>query len=390
MIEKLEPDLDFKRRIMDLDARDLSFCYQCGTCSTVCPISTADNPFPRKEMIWAQWGLKERALANPSIWMCHQCGECSAYCPRDAKPASVMAALRDYSIGHYAAPGFFGAALSEPKYLPLLFALPVAILLAILAGLDRLTALPEGRIVFAKLFPDFYVEALFDIAVGLAIVGALAGGVRYWLAMRRGAADGGRDANLGAALAHVIADILRHGKFKRCNEDSVGTRPTHQTHLYKTHLAVFYGFLGLVATTTSVGIGIHFFGYLTPWPLWHPVKILGNVSGTALVAGLAVFLWHRIGEQARAQKSTYTDWLFLIVLLLAVASGFACESLRLAGLAALAYPTYFVHLTLVFFLLVYFPYSKFGHVVYRTTAMLYTQSLLDGRSLVAGATSAAK
>jgi quinone-modifying oxidoreductase subunit QmoC len=390
MTEKLEPDLDFKRRIIGLDARDLSFCYQCGTCSAVCPISTEDNPFPRKEMIWVQWGLKERALANPSIWMCHQCGECSAYCPRDAKPASVMAALRDYSITHYAVPRFFGAALSEPKYLPLLFALPVAILLAILAGIGNLGALPEGRIVFAKLFPDFYVEALFDISVGLAILGALAGGARYWSAMLHGAANGAGDTNFAVAFAHVITDILKHGKFKRCNEDSPGTRPTYQSHLYKTHLAVFYGFLGLVVTTTSVGIGIHFFDYLTPWPLWHPVKILGNVSGTTLVIGLAVFLWHRIGVQARAGKSTYTDWLFLIVLLLAVASGFACELLRLGGLAALAYPTYFAHLTLVFFLLVYFPYSKFGHVVYRTAAMLYTQSALEARRLVASASNIAK
>jgi quinone-modifying oxidoreductase subunit QmoC len=383
MIEKLEPDLNFKRQIMGLDAGDLSFCYQCGTCSAVCPVSTKDDPFPRKEMVWVQWGLKKRALSNPSIWMCHQCGTCSAYCPRDAKPANVMAALRDYSIGYYAAPRWLGTALAEPKYLPLLFALPVAILLAILAGVGRLTTLPEAPIVFAKLFPDFYVEALFDIAVGLAIIGALAGGVRYWIAMRRAAADGGDDIDLRAALARVVTDILSHRKMRRCNEDSVGVRQPQQTHLYKTHLAVFYGFLGLVITTASVGIGIHFFDYLTPWPLWHPVKILGNVSGVMVVVGLAIFLWYRIGVQARAGKSTYTDWLFLVVLGLAVVTGFACESLRLADLAALAYPTYFVHLTLVFFLLVYFPYSKFGHVVYRTTAMLYTQSLLEARKLVA-------
>jgi quinone-modifying oxidoreductase subunit QmoC len=388
MIEKLEPDLDFKRRIIGLDARDLSYCYQCGTCSAVCPVSSEENPFPRKEMIWVQWGLKERALSNSSIWLCHQCGTCSAYCPRDAKPANVMAALRDYSITHYATPRFFGVALSHPKYLPLLFALPVAILLAILAGLGNLGGLPEGRIVFAKLFPDFYVEALFDIAVGLAVLGALAGGARYWSAMRGARADGG--GSFWTALAQVIREILDHGQFKRCIDEPVGSRPTHQTHLYKTHLAVFYGFLGLVATTASVGVGIHFFDYLTPWPLWHPVKILGNVSGTALVVGLAVFFWHRIGEQARAGKSTYADWLFLIILALAVFTGFACESLRLADLAALAYPTYFVHLTLVFFLLVYLPYSKFGHLVYRTTAMLYARSQLNARGLVADASDLAK
>ena len=55
----LEPDLEFKRQILGLGAHDLTACYQCGTCSVVCPISTPENPFPRKEMVWVQWGLRE-------------------------------------------------------------------------------------------------------------------------------------------------------------------------------------------------------------------------------------------------------------------------------------------------------------------------------------------
>src|SRR5881396_2641757 len=77
MATLVQPDFEWKRRIIGLDAHDLSVCYQCGTCTAVCPISTADNPFPRKEMMWVQWGLKERALGNASIWLCHQCGTCN-------------------------------------------------------------------------------------------------------------------------------------------------------------------------------------------------------------------------------------------------------------------------------------------------------------------------
>ena len=368
----VEPDLEFKRQIVGLGAHDLSACYQCGTCTTVCPISEPDNPFPRKEMVWVQWGLKDLALSNSSIWLCHQCGACTTYCPRSAKPSDVMAALRDYSITHYAVPRFMGRALNEPKFLPLLFAIPVVIFTAILAWLGNLFSLPEGTIVFSKFLPIVYIEVVFVAALSLSVLGAVLGGIRYWGAMSQQAKRNGRSA---AALLPTLLGILKHRKFKECGEEPVLARPTHKEHLYKSHLLVFYGFLGLVVTTTAVGIGIYAFGYLTPWPLWHPVKILGNVSGVAVIAAVAVFAYRRAVDKEKAGKSTYSDWLFLVILVLTTLTGFMTELLRLGGARELAYPTYFIHLVFIFFLLVYFPYSKFAHLVYRAVAMWHAASV---------------
>jgi quinone-modifying oxidoreductase subunit QmoC len=368
----VQPDLAWKRRILGLDAHDLSYCYQCGTCTAVCPISTADNPFPRKEMAWVQWGLRERALGNASLWMCHQCGTCNTYCPRDAKPSNVMAALRNDSIQHYAVPKFMGRALNEPQFLPVLFALPAIVFLAILAQLGHLTALPEGQIVFSKFIPIKYIEVTFVLAIGLAMLAAVTGGLRYWRAMRaHGATQNGSDRRGGVVVSTMLT-ILHHQKFRECG-DTVGTRKSHKEHLHRTHLTVFWGFVGLVATTTSVGIGIYAFGYLTPWPLWHPVKILGNVSGAAVIVALAVFSWRRIADKQATGNSTYSDWLFLAILALTTLTGFLSQGLRLAG-TRIAYPVYFIHLMFIFFLLVYVPYSKFAHLVYRTVAMLHTAS----------------
>jgi quinone-modifying oxidoreductase subunit QmoC len=370
-------DLAFKRDILGLGAPDLTACYQCGTCSVVCPISTPDNPFPRKEMIWVQWGLKERALGNASIWLCHQCASCTAYCPRDAKPASVMAALRDYSVTHYAMPGIVGRALADARCLPLLLGLPALVFLALLGWLGRLGRLPEGPVVFSKLIPIVYIEVIFIAFVAMAAAGAVAGGVRYWTAMSRQA---GEDAHgLRRALAPTLLLILRHRRFRECGSNAAGARETYKGHVHRAHLVVFYGFLGLVVTTASVGIGIYAFGYLTPWPLWHPVKILGNLSGMAVLAAVLVFAYRRITDGQKAGKSTYADWLFLAILLLTTLTGFLCELLRLADLPRLAYPMYVVHLTLIFALLVYVPYSKFAHVVYRSTAMLHAASTARGQ-----------
>jgi len=377
----IETDLEWKRQIIGLDAPDLSLCYQCGTCTAVCPVSTADNPFPRKEMVWVQWGMKERALGNASIWLCHQCGTCNSYCPRDAKPSNVMAALRDYSIAQYAVPAFMGRALDHPRYLPLLFAVPIVIFLAILGWLGHLTAWPEGPIVFSKFMPIGFIEVTFVACIALSLVGAALGGARYWRAMSAHAPEG-RPRGF-TAVAATLVDILKHRRFAQCKEEAPGTRPTRKEHLFHTHLAVFYGFLGLVVTTASVGIGIYAFGYLTPWPLWHPVKILGNLSGLAVIVAVVVFLWRRIADAERAGKSTYSDWLFLTILGLTTLTGFMSQWLRLGGTRA-AYAVYFVHLLFIFFLLVYIPYSKFAHLVYRSLAMVHA-SASAGRGGARGA-----
>jgi quinone-modifying oxidoreductase subunit QmoC len=277
-----------------------------------------------------------------------------------------MAALRDYSIGHYAAPRLLGRALDDPRYLPALFALPALIFLAILGWLGHLTALPEGRIVFSRFIPIPFIEVTFVTGVALSLLGAALGGARYWRAM---SAAGGTGRDGRAPVVDTLREILGHRRFGQCGERP-GTRETHKEHLHSTHLAVFYGFLGLVVTTASVGIGIYAFGYLTPWPSWHPVKILGNVSGLAVIAAVAVFLWRRLADAERAGKSTYSDWLFLAVLGLTTLTGFLSQWLRLAGLRV-AYLVYFVHLLFIFFLLVYIPYSKFAHLIYRTLAMLH-------------------
>ena len=120
----IQPDTAFLRDVMAAGGGDLKKCYQCATCSVVCELSPEESPFPRKQMIEAQWGLKAQLLGDPAVWLCHNCGDCTTQCPRGAHPSEVLGALRSVAIQNFAFPKFMGRLVASRKALPLLFLLP--------------------------------------------------------------------------------------------------------------------------------------------------------------------------------------------------------------------------------------------------------------------------
>ena len=74
----LQPDRRFVEDLVAAGGGDVKKCFQCATCSVVCELSEGRRRFPRKEMIWTQWGLKDRLMADPDVWLCHQCNDCTA------------------------------------------------------------------------------------------------------------------------------------------------------------------------------------------------------------------------------------------------------------------------------------------------------------------------
>ena len=363
MAEQIKPDLKFINAVISGGGESLKKCFQCATCSVVCNVTPENKPFPRKEMVQAQWGLKDKLFSNPDIWLCHQCSDCTAYCPRGAKPGEVLGAIRKLSIEHYAFPGFLGKMVGDPKFLIILLAIPAVIFLAALGMQGHLGGIPEGDIVYAEKFMGVpYIDTIFILAALFALMGFLKGVTSYWKDLN---AVQPAKGDLIKSIVATVTEFLAHKKFKTC-EVTVDRS--------KSHLFVFYGFVGLAITTTWAIVYLYGLHWDSPYPLYDPMKIVGNLSAATLLLGITLVIANRMKNEQKAGFGSYYDWLFITIVFAIVSTGILSELLRLAGIPIIAYPVYFIHLVVVFFLFAYAPYSKMAHMVYRTTALVYAKA----------------
>ncbi|WP_353120491.1 quinone-interacting membrane-bound oxidoreductase complex subunit QmoC [Nitratidesulfovibrio sp.] len=376
---RIQPDLEFVKELQAVGGESLKKCYQCATCSVACPISPINNPYPRKEMVWASWGLKDKLLSDVDIWLCHNCGTCSDLCPRGAKPGDLLSALRNMTYARLTQPSVVGKWLSSAQYLPILVAIPAilwAVVWMIMASVNG-SVFPEGEIVFGKLFPgDFTIDPIFILTFFTA-VGILFKGTKNLIASFQ---PEGRTMMLGKTkhwVLHLVdvllEEVVTHSKFKDCGADKSDRKVGHMT--------LMYAFVILAFVTAVVAVG-HWGGKVipaiavhTPMPQTFPVKILANIGAVMLLVGLAILTVRRKALDPKKTSSNYYDWYLLGVIWVVAVTGVLSQLFRLAGIAPVAYSVYYVHLVAVWMLFAYLPWSKLGHLVYRTAALTYVRAM---------------
>jgi quinone-modifying oxidoreductase subunit QmoC len=328
-------------------------------------------------MIWTQWGLKDRLIANPDVWLCYNCNDCSVHCPRGARPGDVLGAIRQTAVERFAIPGFIARWVNNPRYFPLLLFIPMLLLgLALLVRKPVENALgismdTSERIVFANtsIFPHWLLNSFFFFFSALVLIALVMGIMRFWKAMKESDNRKGAPAKgVFPSLISALKTIFTHENFSMCSDE----RPR-----FLSHACVFFGFISLAVVSFWVVTArynpliqrdfVYIFG------LWNPWKILANVGGAALVLGCALMIWERLKKRAQDGTSSYFDWSFLWTLFAVAATGFLTEALHYARMELHRYIAYYFHLVFVFALLMYLPYSKFAHLVYRATAMVYAE-----------------
>ena len=103
-IDANELDPNFKFEIAaEPGGENILYCYQCGTCVSVCPVAAKNPKYdPRKIIYMSLLGLREEVLSSEALWLCSTCYSCYVRCPQNVKITSVIAAIQNIAAreGH--------------------------------------------------------------------------------------------------------------------------------------------------------------------------------------------------------------------------------------------------------------------------------------------------
>lgn len=386
----LNPDTEYTASVLKAGGGNMKKCFQCGTCSVACPMAPASHPFPRKEMIWASFGQKEKLMSDVDLWLCHNCGNCSDLCPRGAQPAELMSACRDMVFQDVVLPGRVARWMSKPSGLIWLIAIP-AILWLIVWGIraDLVGSWfprTDGRIVFGAIFAgDYTIDPIFMITFFGALWIMCVGAYRLWQSFKpKGSITVlGRKMSWPTALCEVLwEEVISASKFSECEAGPATGVPQYDRRI--SHTALVWSFCILTFVTSVVAIG-HWGGKIwpailieTPMPMGYWVKIIANVGAFILIFALIMLTWRRLMLPSKYQSSSYYDWYLLGIIWAVAVTGLFTQIFRLSDWIHWAYITYYIHLVTIWMLFAWAPWSKLGHFVYRTVALVYVK--MYGRS----------
>lgn len=99
--KRVKVDSHFRHEIlMEAGGETLRLCYQCGTCTSSCPVSRfSDSYRPRTILKMTELGMRNETLSDASLWLCAACFTCTDRCPQNVDVASVIRVLKNLAVG---------------------------------------------------------------------------------------------------------------------------------------------------------------------------------------------------------------------------------------------------------------------------------------------------
>ncbi|MFH1125102.1 MAG: 4Fe-4S dicluster domain-containing protein [Pseudomonadota bacterium] len=364
MSVKVDPS--FMRDLKAFGLKDANKCFHCGNCTAACPLSTSENPFPRKFMKYVQMGLKDRLVQSPEPWLCYYCGDCSDSCPRGADPGETMMVMRRYLTSLYDWTGFARRFYTSEKF-EILAVTIVGILVGLALVIFRAGNPNMEHAHLNSVWPAPAIEIADMIMAAFLTFFLLS---NTWRCFKFVMGDLRYKIPLGIYIWkgwELVTHFLTQKKFGECTDRMQ----------WVVHLLIMTGYsTAFLLVAVFLAGGVHVIGLSWDkimfqrdviYPFFHPIRLLGYYATFALLYGTTYVLIGRIKKTKAPYKNSHsTDWMFLILLELTTLTGIFIHFTRLLDWPMTTYTLYVIHLMVAIPMLVLeVPFSKWAHLAFR-------------------------
>lgn len=344
-MSKINPG--FAEELKAFGAVNFNACYNCGTCTAVCSLSSEEDSFPREMVRLSALGLEDDIKASLKPWSCYYCGECSTNCPQEANPGELMMSLRRYLTSKYDWTG-----LSGLLYKSLFFS--VTAFLVAFAGV-LIFAASIGFNLGEMLHFGHYFEM---IAIGtVALVILVPNLIRmWWFTILKPKTDVPVKKYL-TSIGELFIHMFTQKRTLGCEDNQFR---------WFEHFILVLAYLSLLFTTV-------FLNWFATSSLF--VVVLGYVESLIIFIVTVDFVNSRIRKKkALNQHSQPSDWFFVIWLMLMGLTAFMVRLFIDIDLLETNEWIYLAHLTvLVQWALIIVPFGKWTHFLYRSFAMYFAK-----------------
>ena len=371
MSVKVDPSL--MKDLEHFGLKDAKKCFHCGNCTAVCPLSTADNSFPRRFHKYIQMGLTEKVMKSPEPWLCYYCGDCSTSCPRGAEPGETMMVMRRWLTSKYDWTGFSRKFYTSESFEIMAVAI-VGILVGLALVLFRASNPNMEHAYLNSVWPAPAIEIADLVMAAILTFFLLSNTARCaWFVM------GDMLFKIPPAIylakaKELVIHFLTQRRFGQCTDRMQ----------WIIHLLIMTGYsTAFLLVAVFLAGGLHVIGLYSDYfafqrdvesSVWPGVRLLGYYATAALLYGTTYAIIGRLRKSKAPYKNSHgTDWMFLILLELTALTGILIHFTRLLDWPMPTYVLYVIHLMIAVPMLVLeVPFAKWAHLAFRPVVVFLT------------------
>lgn len=336
---------DFASELKKFGDKDFSACFNCGNCTAVCSLSTAESSFPREMVRYSTLGLEDELKASLKPWQCYSCGDCGTHCPRQANPDELMMSLRRWLTSEYDWTGVSGLLY---KSLTITWAAMLAVFALVVALAFSMSFQLERMLEFGHNF-----ERIAILSVGVVIL--LPNIIRMWKLTVLDKKEKIPFKKYVTSSADLFIHMFTQKRALGCDDNKVR---------WFEHFILVISYLSLLFTTV-------FLNWFSTESLF--VHVLGYVLSFIIFVVTVDFVSDRIKKKKSVSKNSQpSDWFFVIWLLLMGLTAFLVRLFIDLDLLETNKWLYIIHFTvLAQWALLIVPFGKWTHFLYRSFAMYF-------------------